>query len=67
MEEFHDVEIAAEIVEIALDPQSELEVLVFELIGFADAGLREKQIEEEGYFEERTNRNGTRQRIHRIS
>lgn len=67
MEEFHDVEIAAEIVEIALDPQSELEVLVFELIGFADAGLREKQTEEGGYFEERTNRNGTRQRIHRIS
>lgn len=43
MEEFHDVGIPAEIVEIALNAQRELEVFLFELVRFAHARLLEKR------------------------
>lgn len=43
VEEFHDVGIPAEIVEVALNAQRQLEVFLFELVRFAHARLLEKR------------------------
>ena len=43
VEEFHDVGIPAEIVEVALNAQRQLEVFLFELVRFAHAGLLGKR------------------------